>query len=542
LNNSFDKYFPYKTQREQQTYAIQKVIESFMDDNKRFVILEAGTGVGKSAIGLTVARYINRNLVTDPDDNVGGGSYFLTTQKILQEQYEKDFGGHNGDMCSLYSASNYKCGFHKKSDCKSSQQLLRTEQKGSAFFKHCMTSCAYKMKKKSFLESPESITNFPYFITESTYSGKITPRKMLVVDEAHNTESVLSNFVEVSVSQYFCDKLIKCDWPAKITPINFVKWVKNEYFPALQIKVAHFESQLEKMGLKSKLPELRTLSMKYEMLSSHAKKLEKFLKDYSSDNWVMEVQESEKRGYKKVVYRAIDVSKFAEEYLFRMGEKVLLMSATILDADSFATSLGINKEDYTVIKMPSPFPTENRPIFQSTIGSMSYRQIEQSLPKLKAAIEAILEEHKGQKGVVHCHTYKIANYLKKNIKSRRLLIHRSDNRDQILEKHIRAKNDTVLLSPSMTEGIDLKGDLSRFQVICKVPYPYLGDPIVKKRMNKNQGWYALQTAKSIVQSCGRSIRNKDDQAVTYILDSDWHNFYRKNSKIFPLDFKKAILK
>ena len=542
LSNNFDKYFPYEEQREQQTYAIQKVIDAFMNGDKRFVILEAGTGVGKSAIGLTVARYINRNLATYEDDNIGPGSYFLTTQKILQEQYEKDFGGKNGDMCSLYSASNYKCGYNKKNDCKTSQQLLRTEKKGSAFFKHCMTSCAYKMKKKSFLESPESITNFPYFITESTYSGKLTPRKTLIIDEAHNAESVLSNFVEVSVSQYFCDKLIKCNWPAKITPVNFVKWVKNEYFPALQIKVTHFESQLEKMGLKSKLQELRTLSMKYEMLSSHSKKLEKFLKDYSSDNWVMEVQESEKRGYKKVVYRAIDVSKFAEEYLFRMGKKVLLMSATILNADSFAKSLGIKKEEYEVIKLPSPFPSENRPIFQSTIGSMSYSQIEQSLPRLKAAIEAILEEHKGQKGVVHCHTYRIANYLKKNIKSKRLLIHRSDNRDQILEKHIRAKNDTVLLSPSMTEGIDLKGDLSRFQVICKVPYPYLGDPIVKKRMNKNQGWYALQTAKSIVQSCGRSIRNKDDQAVTYILDSDWHNFYRKNSSIFPLDFKKAILK
>ena len=117
LNNSFDKYFPYKEQREQQTYAIQKVIEAFMNDDKRFVILEAGTGVGKSAIGLTVARYINRNLITSPDDNIGAGSYFLTTQKILQEQYEKDFGGNNGDMCSLYSASNYKCGYNKKNDC-----------------------------------------------------------------------------------------------------------------------------------------------------------------------------------------------------------------------------------------------------------------------------------------------------------------------------------------------------------------------------------------------------------------------------------------
>ena len=121
------------------------------------------------------------------------------------------------------------------------------------------------------------------------------------------------------------------------------------------------------------------------------------------------------------------------------------------------------------------------------------------------------------------------------------MTHRSDNRDAVLEKHIKSKKDSVLLSPSMTEGIDLKGDLSKFQIVCKVPYPYLGDPIIKKRMNKNKGWYALQTAKSIVQSCGRSVRSKDDQAITYILDSDWHSFFRKNKGIFPDDFKKALI-
>ena len=542
MSFNFQKYFPYSKPREQQVDAINRALKAFIDDDKRFVIVEAGTGVGKSAIGLTVARYLNRNLLVNANDSISAGSYFLTTQKILQEQYENDFGGTNGPMCSLYSASNYRCGYHQKNDCKTSQQMLRTEKKGSAFFKQCMTSCAYKNKKKKFIESPESITNFPYFITESTFSGKITPRKILVIDEAHNAESVLSNFVEVSVSQYFCDKLIKCDWPTKITPVNFVKWIKNTYFPTLQLKLSHFESQLEKMGLKSKLTELRSLSMKYEMLSGHAKKLEKFLKDYDSENWVMEVQETEKRGYKKVVYRAIDVSKFAEEYLFRMGYKVLLMSATILDSDSFSKSLGIPTEECEVIKMPSPFPVENRPIFQSTVGSMASSQIEYSLPKLKAAVEAILEEHEGQKGIIHCHTYKIARYLKSNIKSKRLLTHNSDNRDIILEKHIRSKNDSVLLSPSMTEGVDLKGDLSKFQIICKVPYPYLGDPIVKKRMHKNKGWYPLQTAKSIVQSCGRSVRNEKDQAVTYILDSDWHNFYKRNKSIFPQDFKNAIIK
>ena len=75
MNNSFDIYFPYEGQREQQTYAIQKALDAFINDDKRFVILEAGTGVGKSAIGLTVARYINRNLVI-ADEETAGGAYF----------------------------------------------------------------------------------------------------------------------------------------------------------------------------------------------------------------------------------------------------------------------------------------------------------------------------------------------------------------------------------------------------------------------------------------------------------------------------------
>ena len=103
-----------------------------------------------------------------------------------------------------------------------------------------------------------------------------------------------------------------------------------------------------------------------------------------------------------------------------------------------------------------------------------------------------------------------------------------------------SKKDTVLLSPSMSEGVDLKGDLSRFQILCKVPYPYLGDPIVKKRMNKRSSWYPLQTAKTVVQSVGRSVRSMDDQAVTYILDQDWDRFFGKNKHFFPADFKKAL--
>ena len=533
-------YFPYPVPRKEQVQAIEAALEAFLKNDKKFFILEAGTGVGKSAIGLTIARILNSQL--SHSEEFGRGSYFLTTQKVLQEQYENDFGRPNGNMVSVYSSKNYQCEFHKNNDCRTSQQMLRTEEKSSRFFKKCTSDCLYKREKKLFLDSPESVTNFPYFIMESTYSGKITPRNFLVVDEAHNAESVLTKFVEISVSQYFCEKVVKSKWPEKITPVAFYKWLRDVYNPKLQKQILYFEQQLESMGLKSKVQDLAAIALKYDMLKSHSNKLTLFLEDYSSENWVMEIGETEKRGYVRVTYRAIDVSKYAESYLFRMGRKVLLMSATILNAKGYAKSMGIAEDDYDSISIASPFPVENRPIIHADIGSFSAKVIDLTLPRAKDAIKAILAEHKGEKGVIHCHTYKIANYLKKALRSKRILTHNSDNRDEILHKHITSKEPTVLLTPSMTEGVDLKGDASRFQIIVKVPYPYLGDPIIRKRMNKNDKWYSMQTAMTIVQAYGRSVRSMDDNAITYILDSDWKRFYRDNKDVFPAGFDECLVK
>lgn len=143
--------------------------------------------------------------------------------------------------------------------------------------------------------------------------------------------------------------------------------------------------------------------------------------------------------------------------------------------------------------------------------------------------------------VVHnCHTYKIAKFLKENIDNGRLLTHTSSDRDQVLERHILSKEPTVLLSPSMTEGVDLKDERSRFQIVCKVPYPYIGDPVIAHKMKHDKGWYGWITAITMVQSFGRSVRSASDHAVTYILDDSWVNFYHQNKRFFPGDFDRLI--
>ena len=538
-NIGFHTFFPHKAIRKEQEAAIKFCINAFQD-GKRFVVLEAGTGCGKSAVGLTVGRWLNvwdKNHDADHKD----GTYFVTTQKILQDQYTNDFGKPKGQMCSVKSSSNYSCKYHKQNNCQESQRLLKAEDNKSSFFKSCTFGCVYKQTKQNFLESSESVTNFPYFLTEAALSRKITPRKFLVVDEAHNIETVLSNFIQVIVSHRFCKQALKVKWPSKKTQYAVVRWIRDEYFPKAQSRLLHFEQQIESMGLKSKIKEFTALAKQFEMLSGHVEKLAAFIRVYNSENWILEIVPAEGRSMEKFVFRAIDVAPFAERYITRLGKRVLFMSATILDKPTFCRSLGLSEKETAFISIPTPFPLQNRPIIYCPTGNMSAKTINQTLPNIAKAVNMILSEHKKEKGIIHCHTYKIANYIKRNVKSRRLLIHNTENRDAILQKHIKSKTPTVLLSPSMSEGVDLSGDLSRFQIICKVPYPYLGDPLVRKRMNKFAGWYSMQVAKSVVQAVGRSVRSKDDNAVTYILDADWERFYRKNRKFFPKSFIDSLV-
>ena len=96
-------YFPYEEIRPGQKDAIEAIIDSF-ESGVKYFILEAGTGVGKCAIGITISRYISAHIQKSAD--AVPGSYVLTTQKILQEQYNQAMSdiqgiiieyGSNGD-------------------------------------------------------------------------------------------------------------------------------------------------------------------------------------------------------------------------------------------------------------------------------------------------------------------------------------------------------------------------------------------------------------------------------------------------------------
>src|SRR5207244_6047906 len=114
-----------------------------------------------------------------------------------------------------------------------------------------------------------------------------------------------------------------------------------------------------------------------------------------------------------------------------------------------------------------------------------------------------------------------------------IFVESSEAKARALAHHRVSPLPTVLLSPSLREGVDLPDDFLRFQIVTKMPYPDLGDPWTAARHARDPRWYALETAKALVQPYGRSCRHADDHGVTYRLDAQFAPFRTRFPRLLP---------
>ena len=72
-------------------------------------------------------------------------------------------------------------------------------------------------------------------------------------------------------------------------------------------------------------------------------------------NWRVTEGKKENNEVTRVELKPLDVSPYCKD-VFRKCDKILMMSATILDKDSFCTSIGLALEEVKFIQVPSDFP------------------------------------------------------------------------------------------------------------------------------------------------------------------------------------------
>ena len=204
--------------------------------------------------------------------------------------------------------------------------------------------------------------------------------------------------------------------------------------------------------------------------------------------------------------------------------------------------------ELSLLRLDSEFPIENRPIYKMNSVHLNYSslKVDRVQRKIASSVDKIMHYHANEKGIIHTTSYSqvrfIESFLSDRNRNRLISTDPEIPRDEIVSKHYNNHNgeNSVLISPSMHTGLDLKDEQSRFQILVKVPYPSLGDRWIKKKQTLDNGkWYRWQTVLKIVQAYGRSVRSKDDHAVTYLLDSAFDNFIGTNK--FPHWFLEAIM-
>jgi Rad3-related DNA helicase len=217
------------------------------------------------------------------------------------------------------------------------------------------------------------------------------------------------------------------------------------------------------------------------------------------------------------------------------------MSATMGNPKYFLKTIGGKNGRYNRIR--STFNFDKSPIYLYAGKRMGYKDIDRNLPWLASEVDTILRKHPKESGIIHSGSYhlakKIYDGLPRDMQKRVLLYDGTEGKITALSTFEREDN-LILMGPSLLEGIDLKGDKSRFQLFVKVPYPSLANKFIKRKMETQSEWYRWKTCTSILQGVGRSVREDGDWAVTYILDSCFYDLL-KEDLAFPGEFKDRII-
>ena len=545
-------------------------IEQAIKSGFKYIFLEAPAGFGKSPVAIALARYL-------------GSSHICTATKDLQAQYSRDFPfirevkGKSNFICiikdemGLDETCNYgpclkddgydciyktKLGDYKvqgegtkyetvELDHFAQKKYIDKLKSQSRIIQLDWKPCHYYHQKWIALKSSHTIYNYKYFLSDLFYSNSMQKRQLLVLDEAHTVESEVADFKSFTVfNEGLTGFLPKLSIPYE-SEYDIETWIAfgTELREKLLIFIDKASTILEKNIEQYPFTEKNLIDA-----ITKEKNLTTVIEDMrtNKDNWIVtSVEKTANNQLRKVLVTPIDVSSYFKDILDK-GSISLFMSATILSKDYLCKIGGIKSDQVKFIRVQeSNFPLKNRPIYLMNVAWLNAKTMNQSLPAIANAVNNIMTTHKNEKGIIHTTSYSQLRFIKENISKEnaiRLIETGSKfDRNEMLEKHYKSSKPTVLISPSLYLGVDLKDNLSRFQIIVKVPYADLTDRKISVMKQRDPNWYTWNAILKLIQAYGRSIRSKEDFANTYILDSSITFLLKQAKEMSPKWFSDAII-
>jgi Rad3-related DNA helicase len=554
------------TFRKGQRETIETIISSYLDDPEATVVIDAPTGTGKSIIAMWCAWILKE---------MGRTGYLITSDLTLQDQYEQDITRLKLRWPSIKGVDNYECHVNGLPFSLGECRMRNIGYEQALARLSCAANCEYIQLRLRAIDSPVTVVNYAFWLLQRNYVAPkmeagdrkvpFPKRDFTFFDEAHKIDEIVQNHFSPRVDDFLPELLnIHTSYLLKAgieTPNISKAYLTDLVNDLLKLQdretLFHRLKDLQRILLhllatrpaaenlvkrqfgqfneREMTPAWKKAFGRYDRIKDIHCKIEDYtslIKEVSTDAMVWDQQERE------VKFMCVEEAKMIQRYLHAQAGFKVLMSATIGAPREFAKIMGITSAKF--IRLDNAFNYDRSPVVFVNKHKLSYREKEKNLPQVVEILDKIIERHEGQRGIIHTGSYEFTNYINRNSghKSRLMSYDNSKEKNEVLEL-FKQRENAVLMGPSLLEGLDLKDDTSRFQVFFKVPYPNLRDPLIKAKMDRMPGFYDWKTFISIAQGVGRSVRNPDDWAVTYILDACFFSLINKKDML-PPSFKERI--
>lgn len=534
-------HFPEQyTPTRQQCNLVRKIEDGLK--HHKFVICCAPTGSGKSLLAKTLAgiackptaettdlinsysafkQDFNGNYIFEDEclSQPAFGAFVLTITKSLQDQYTTLFD----DVDVLKGKANYICNVDDNFMVDLAPCTFASSIKEDCFAKN---KCLYYNARNTALLSDFATLNYKMFFS---LPGHVKRKNVIICDEASELEEELIRQFSAEINY---DKLKQYGINIQTLVTDNKERTRAWMYQLIEIVNSAADDILslatKKMGLVGKSEKI-----KFQYLKNLHKSLTTIDTLWDKCDYIID------HDAHKVILTPLRANNLTK-HIFDYADKVILMSATIIDHKHFAKSLGIEK--YSYVEEESEFDPVKSPIYVSSAFKLNYKNLKTELPRMAKEIMKIVEHHKDDKGIIHTHTQEITNILREKLydSNRYLFRDNHSTNEEILKAHTSTPEPTVLVSPSLTYGIDLKDNLARFQIIVKLPFLPLSSKRIKKMFELDKVWYENKMLNSIVQASGRATRSKDDHSVTYILDGNFIKIISYSGNKLPKHFIDRI--
>ncbi len=525
-----DALFPYwkdnkVSYRKMQKEAIMKALTALVEQDYDAFVIDAPVGYGKSAVIVTVSRVL---------EALGQNSYLTTPQLILQDQYAAEFP----EILQIKGRSNYNCIDDPEVNCANGECQLDEK-----YHSERCCNCLYITQRMLCQESMICGMNTAYLMT--VRKEVFDQRYLLSVDESHGLPEQAVGFVSVTIRDSSVNGFIpefSAGFPA------YILWLKKSVYPKVKEEEERLKEELKSFG-KSKRKVVLGRMEAYKAVRDLVKKIDVLSGDYAEfgEDWTYNI-ETDMKG-KKIVFQPLTSGRFLNRILWNRGKKVLLSSGTITP-ELYMQESGLNNKKFSmkdcIIEVLSEFDPKKSPIYYKSVGKLTYNKKAATLPLVLREIENVIDENKAYRGIIHCFSYDNLLYVVNNIRDDLkplLWIQEKSNRAGSLDQWIKSNlNSSVFVSVNMSEGLNLKDDLARYQVYMKIGYPSMADKRVAKRLELNHRiWYAIQAIEDLEQSSGRATRSTEDWSKMYIFDSSFSDLYVRYNKYFKNWFKQRLV-